>query len=106
MLTPCFASAPKIDPTLFVKHVGVVTRALELAGLSLEKAAVWMDMDRAQLHRQLHGEGHVSLTRLTMLPVSFWRWYAVLLAAEFGLPLEVRRAAKMTLARLNDRRRA
>lgn len=95
--------APKVDPTVFVKHVGLVKRALELSGLSLEKAAIWMEMDRSQLHRQLEGDGHLSLTRLMLLPVTFWRWYGLLIAEQLGLPVEVRRAARMTLARIHGK---
>jgi hypothetical protein len=95
-----------VDPRLFCERVAVVKRALELSGLTTEKAALWMEMDKSQLHRQLQGEGHLSLTRMVQLPVAFWAWFGLLLVEECGLPREAQRAARVVLALLGRKRMA
>lgn len=82
-----------------------VVQALHLADISVEKAAVWMDVDPSQLRRQLAGDGHLSYRRLTQLPCEFWRWWALLVAEDVGLPFVVRRAARLHLALSGTRKK-
>jgi hypothetical protein len=84
----------------------LVLEALRLADISQEKAAEWMEINKAQLHRQLHGEGHLSLRRLAMLPGSFWSWYGVLILDKYPLPREVQRAARLVFGLIGKKRMA
>lgn len=84
-----------------------IKQALRFADISPDKAAVYMEMDRSQLHRQLNGEGHLSHTRLLLLPAEFWRWYHFLGLQDCGLPrvlqdLKPLRMVKMALARKKE----
>lgn len=87
-----------LDPVILRMHVELLREAAEFAGLSEEKFCLWQEVDDAQWRRQCHGIGHISLSRLMNLPVSFWSWYGLLLVTKFGLPKEVRRVARVTVA--------
>lgn len=80
-----------------------IQEALASAGLSLKAAALYMDMDHAQLSRQLDGDGHVSVTRLASLPPEFHRWFAVKLAERYGLPKAIRAGQRLRMARASLR---
>jgi hypothetical protein len=68
------------------------------------RAAQEAEIDQAQLTRQFQlVEG--SHKRLAMQPRAFWQWYAVTLTAEFGLPIETKRAARLRAATLGAARR-
>jgi hypothetical protein len=82
----------------------LIRAALRHADISITKAAVWMECDRALLERQLDGEGHLSHRRLLMLPLSFHRWMALLSVERYGLPSEVKRAASVSLVMLASKR--
>ena len=82
----------------------LIREALQKAGISLKAAALWMQIDCAQLERQLHGEGHLSHRRLLMLPLIFWQWFSVLAVERYGLPRIVRRAIPIQLAVMGRRR--
>jgi hypothetical protein len=82
----------------------LIRAALRHADISITKAAVWMECDRALLERQLDGEGHLSHRRLLMLPLSFHRWMNFLGSIKYGLPSEVRRSAPLQLAVMGQRR--
>lgn len=108
----------QIDPASRLAHAKLVREALRLSDVSIEKAALYMAMDRAQFDRQLNGEGHISYTRLMALPQEFWRWFYFLGAGELGLPTCVdrardawaaltgrKKAARMTLPAVQDERK-
>jgi hypothetical protein len=87
------------------RHARLLREAIRLAGLTMTRASQEAELDQAQFTRQaeMH-EG--SLKRLAMLPSAFWQWYAVVLAAEFGMPIEAQRAAKLALASVGRKRMA
>ena len=87
-----------IDPKVLQLHAERIKTALRFANLSIDKAALWMDMDQSLLRRQLQGDGHISYTRLVKLPVAFWQWLAVGIAEQVGVPKAVRRAVRLQLA--------
>ena len=90
------------------KRKGVLVReALRLSDLSITKAAIWMGIDRAQLERQLNGDGHLSHARLAMLPMAFWREYGLAICHHCGLPERFQTAVRMApyVAPTGDRER-
>lgn len=96
--------SPELWPVLFggvvlamVVDEDLIRKALRYADLSIAKAAQWMEMDDRLLDRQLHGEGHLKHTALMLLPSSFWRWYSLFLVQKHGLPMEVRRSARLAV---------
>lgn len=93
-LLPCAA----VDSEVWRTHAERIKLALHYADISVEKAAIWMGIDRSQLRRQLGGEGHLSARRLASLPIGFHQWYGLLLLEELGIPAPVRRAIKVHLA--------
>jgi len=86
------------------EYLGRVRKAMQLSGVSPKCAALTMGLDKAQLSRQLDGQEHLSAKRLALLPPLFHQWLAVLMSEDYGLPLEVTRAARLTWA-LRARRR-
>ncbi|HXG71353.1 MAG TPA: hypothetical protein VNJ04_12175, partial [Gemmatimonadaceae bacterium] len=80
--------------------------AMRHADLSTEKAALYMHQDRAHLHRQLQGDGHLSAKRMADLPDETWRWLAIGLLDELGLPRELQRAARWQMAQMGRKRMA
>lgn len=100
------ATVSENAPDLSVRVLTVVKRALSMSDLTLEKAALWMGQDRAHLHRQLSGDGHLSLARMAQLPVTFWMWFGLLLVEEYGLPKEAQRAARVALTVLGRKKMA
>ncbi len=91
-------AAVQIDAHARELHARLVREALRLADISIEKAALYMAIDRAQFDRQLQGDGHVSFTRLMALPEEFWRWFYLLGAELAGIPEVVTRSARLRLA--------
>lgn len=82
----------------------LIEAALRHADISITKAAIWMEIDRSLLERQLNGEGHLSHKRLLMLPLVFHKWFAMLSLQRYGLPREVKRSAQLQLALMGERR--
>jgi hypothetical protein len=82
----------------------IIREALRLAGLSLEKAAIWMEMDPRLLDRQLNGEGHLKHTALGKLPLGFWQWFGLLISINYGTPAVVKRSAPIVLAQMAHKR--
>lgn len=82
------------DPDAIIAHAQIIRRALRMADLSLEKASITQAIDKSHkshFNRQLAGEGHISLSRLLLLPQAFLRWYFFLGAMEYGLPEDIER---------------
>ena len=82
----------------------LIRAALRHADISLTKAALWMEMDAAQLERQLNGDGHLSHKRLLKLPLKFHQWMNLLGSIRYGAPREVRRGIPVVLAMAAHRR--
>jgi hypothetical protein len=81
------------------RHERALREAVRLSGSTMLRAAQEAEIDQAQLTRQFQlVEG--SHKRLAMQPRKFWQWYAVTLTAEFGLPIETKRAARLRAATL------
>ncbi len=97
-------AAVNVDPDVLRRHASLVREALRMADLSIEKASLYMGISKSQLCNQLSGEGHLSHTRLMLLPVDFWKWYAVLSAESFGLPTHILHARSLELAMRSRRK--
>jgi hypothetical protein len=70
-----------------------IRRAADHAGLDLKALQIDMEIDKGQLSRQMEGDGHLSLTRLSRIQsCAFWRWFALLQSQRHGLPDEVNAA--------------
>lgn len=82
----------------------LIRAALRHADIGIVTAARWMELDPAQLERQLNGEGHLSHKRLLMLPLKFHKWFAFLSVLRYGPPQEVRRGIPVLLAMASHRR--
>lgn len=70
-------------------------KAMRQSDTSLKAAALYMEMDAAQLRRELDGNGHLSLRRVSAMPPVFLQYFALNLVAEVGIPLEVQTAAQV-----------
>lgn len=100
-------SAPvSVDVVLHQRFVSILLEANRRYGMSVEKMAVWLDVDVRQLRRQLEGEGNISFTRMMQLPVGWWGWFAIGILTEFGIPRELRRAARVSVAIFAEKRMA
>jgi hypothetical protein len=97
--------APAVDPHILKLHADRIKTALRYADISPTKAALWMSIDPRQFDRQLNGEGHISYTRLVMLPVLFWQWFGLLIVVQVGLPLVIRKSARLALTFMGFRKR-
>ena len=98
MLAPYLIVA-QVDEALYRRHTALLFEAMRLSDLTKEKACQWMAIDKNQFRRQSEEQdGHISLTRLMLLPPLFWQFYALLLAEEFGLPKVVTRGVRVMLA--------
>jgi hypothetical protein len=82
----------------------LIRAALRHADISITKAALWMEMDRTLLERQLDGEGHLSHKRLLMLPLKFHQWFSFLSTERYGQPQVVKRGIPIVLALAAHRR--
>lgn len=70
--------------------------AMAKSGLSLKEAAGHMDIDSAQLSRELAGVGNLSMTKVFgRMPEPFCQWFGLQLVSEFGLPHEVQVAQQI-----------
>lgn len=96
-------AVPHMDEELLRKHARLIREALRLADLSIEKACLYMHISKSQFVNQLNGIGHLSYTRLCLLPLEFWRWMGVLIAEDDGLPHRIFRAGSLQKAILGRR---
>lgn len=81
-----------------VVDLGVaIPLALARADLSHKQACAHMGIDPGNWSKALHGEGHVSLQRLLLLPVEFWREFLPLLAEPAGLAVTHEDMAEIAL---------
>lgn len=106
----CFAAivvgAPfVVDQILLDEGVDLLMKAIDKS-MSKEKALLWMGEDRAQFERQCKGIGHISLTRMFHLPPRFWGYYGLFLVSHYGIPKEIRKAARVTIAVVGLRKMA
>jgi hypothetical protein len=69
----------------------VLCDSFGLAKMPMKQAAAEAGRDQAQVTRQIHAQ-EGSLGTLYAQPDTFWQWFAISIAQEFGLPKEVRRA--------------
>lgn len=82
------------------QHVAIFRRALALSVGGVSKAALHMEINLAQLERQLSDDPtqHLSTKRMTNLPADFWQWYALLLLDHYGAPIDVLRLLQCRIA--------
>lgn len=102
-MRPIFALLSVLPFVLVLLDADLIRAALRHADISIAKAAIWMEMDRGLLDRQLDGEGHLSHRRLLMLPLGFHQWLSFLQCQRYGLPGEVRHAALIEVAVVSSR---
>ena len=92
-----------VDAAVFESHKARFREALRLADISIEKSCEWRAIDKNQDRRQWEGEGHISFTRMMLLPPIFWQWWALLLAEDYGVPRCVTRGMRILLVIRNRR---
>lgn len=63
-----------------------IQEALRRADISILKAALYMEMDRADLHKALAGERKLDIARLELLPDRFHQEHWPLIAEDHGVP--------------------
>jgi hypothetical protein len=72
---PLIGAAPSRQPAVNSGDdtwiLPLITRAIERS-VGHKDAAITAQLDKAQLSRQLAGDGHLSVRRLALLPESFW----------------------------------
>lgn len=97
------AGAVTLTDDLRRTHERLLRDAVRLSGGTMTLAAQEAEIDQAQFTKQFQMlEG--SHKRLAMQPPDFWRWYALAILHEFGLPAEMtlatraKRMAKMALS--------
>jgi hypothetical protein len=78
--------------------------ALRHSDVSQEKLALYLGMDKAQLSRQLAGDGGITLKRLAECPDDVWRWFAVGILLSLGLPKQLQRGARLAFALIGHKR--
>jgi hypothetical protein len=98
-------SAVMVAEHLKASEANRIRQALRCADISLEKAASYMELDKSLLRRQLDGEGHLSHTRLLLLPETFWQWYHLLGSAERGMPAVFRDLSPLRMIKMALRQR-
>jgi hypothetical protein len=84
----------------------VVREAMQHSGIGVSKMALWMEIDQAQLERQLQGKEHLSLRRMHKCPLVFLQYFFFFGMVKVGLPKPIRRAALIQLALMAGRRQA
>lgn len=89
-----------VDRRAFAPHAEWIREALHEAKITLDAACIWMGdgdkpYDASLFKRQLAGEGHVSYTRLSKLPLKFWKEFAAILLVQVGIPSRYSRAARL-----------
>jgi hypothetical protein len=110
-MTALFALAVVVPATVTLtddqrrRVVRAVREAIQLSKQTMRQAAQEAEIDQAQFQRQIEmAEG--SLKRLAMQPEAFWQWLGVTIAAEFGMPADAKRAARLALASMGLKRMA
>lgn len=99
MITSCLLMilAMAFSPDTQRRHERILRRAIVRSVETMQRASQEAEIDKAQFTRQVQMlEG--SHKRLAMLPDDFWRWYAVEIASEFGLPAELDTARRLDRA--------
>ncbi len=92
-----FVLAMAFCPDTARRHERILRTAIAKSGQTVQQAAAEAEISQAQFTKQLQLlEG--SHKRLAMQPVEFWRWYAVEITREFGLPEELETAGRLQRA--------
>jgi len=79
------------------RHERILRNAIARSGQTMQQASAEAEINNAQFMRQIKLiEG--SHKRLAMQPDEFWRWYAVEIVKEFGLPAELETAGRLQRA--------
>lgn len=93
----CFVAAALANTEALLK-------ALRIVGLTVEKAAIFIGLDRRQLDRQLHGHEHLRVSTIEKLPIEVEQWWHVERLREIGLPAELVGAMPLADALMPRRR--
>jgi hypothetical protein len=76
-------------------HRRALRKAIERVYPSEGAACLDMDVRQSHFSEEMAGERSLNLDHKTNLDVRVWSWYAVFLAAEFGIPEELDAAARL-----------
>lgn len=87
-----------VDEEMRRAFVTRLRRAIEHAGLNDQQAAMYMGLTPSRWSDQCAGRENISFSRLMLLPAAVHRWHGLLLVQDLGLPMEVRRAARVAMA--------
>lgn len=85
-----FASAVQVDDVL-----ADVRAALRHAGITDKEVTSYFGGSRGNCADRLCGERALTLQKLATLPVEFWQWWAVSVAARHGIPVPVTTGARL-----------
>lgn len=96
-----------------VDRLRLVREALRVSDISPEKLRYWWSdiktgkpMDKALVHRKLHGEAKLTWDDLCRLPVKFWQNLGFLTLQEVGMSREMRKAFVFAVALYGQRQMA
>jgi hypothetical protein len=101
MLTALIAA---LATSALIDRLNEFKDALRQSDVSQEKLALYLEMDKGQLSRQLNGEGGITLKRLAQCPEETWRWFAVGILLHLGLPTQLQRGARLAFALIGHKR--
>jgi hypothetical protein len=76
-------------------HRRLLRKAIARVYDSDKAACAEMDVKQSHYSEEMAGERPLNLDSKTNLDVRVWSWYAVYLAAEFGLPEELEQAQRL-----------
>lgn len=86
-----------IGPDAQRRHERILRNAIAKSGQTMLQAAQEAETDKGQFTRTIQLiEG--SHKKLAMQPDEFWRWFAVEIAREFGIPAELETATRLERA--------
>ena len=84
-----------VDDMVRRQFVAAIEAALEHAHVSEGDACALMDIRQNQWSEQKAGIGHLSLTRMMLLPDDFWWFFAAEIAEMKEIPAVVQAAARL-----------
>jgi hypothetical protein len=80
-------------------HRRLLRKAIERVYPSEGAACLDMDVRQSHFSEEMAGERAMNLDNKSNLDVRVWSWYAVFLAAEFGIPEELNVAQQLETGR-------
>jgi hypothetical protein len=96
LITFALAAITSLDLTDWKVYADRVRKAMRFSGQSDQDAYLVMDVNQSQFHRQMAGAQKLAHTDTMLLGSEFHSWFGLLLIQDFGMPLEVASAQKVT----------